>query len=156
MSARGAIAAVLLAFVAASVAYLAVGARQDPAGAAGTTESARAAAEPRVVAYYFHVTARCPTCLSIEGGARNAIETTFPEEIAGGTLAFRSVNIEEPQNEHFVTEFGITASSLVLVRREDGKVAQWANLERVWDLVGDDALFAAYVVENARDFLGAS
>ena len=80
----------------------------------------------------------------------------MPGRAAGGALAFRSVNIEEPGNEHFAAEFGITASSLVLVRSEGGQVARWANLERVWDLVGDDALFAAYVVETTREFLGAS
>lgn len=154
MSARRAITVVLLAFVAASVAYLAAG-----GGRRGSTDAAATApdaAAPGVVAYYFHVTARCPTCLSIEGGAREAIEAAFPAEIAGGALAFRSVNIEEPGNEHFAAEFGITASSLVLVRSEGGQVARWANLERVWDLVGDDALFAAYVVETTREFLGAS
>ncbi len=154
MSPRRAVTVVLLAFVAASVAYLAFGGARR--GAADAGAPAGAAAEPRVVAYYFHVTARCPTCLAIEDGARRAIESGFAAEIGSGDMAFRSVDIEEPANEHFGAEFGITASSLVLVRSENGQVTRWANLERVWDLVGDDALFAAYVVENARDFLAPS
>jgi hypothetical protein len=152
MTPRTGVTAVLLAFVAASVGYLAAGEIRRPSPGAGP--SAAASAEPRVIAYYFHATARCPTCLAIEGGARAAIERALPEELATGALEWRSVNVEEPENEHFVTELRITGSSLVLVREEGGRVSRWTNLERVWDLVGDDASFEAYVVESARGFLG--
>jgi hypothetical protein len=109
-----------------------------------------------VIAYYFHATMRCPTCLSIENGARDAIERAFPAPLAAGTLVWRSLDMEEPGNEHFVTEFELTASSLVLVREEGGQMVQWRNLPEVWDLVGDGARFEAYVTNNARELLGDS
>lgn len=154
MNTRRVVSGVLLAFVAASLAYLAVGPMRH--GKAPQAQAAPVAAAPRVIAYYFHTTMRCPTCLAIEAGARAAIESAFAAELATGALQFRSVDIEEPENEHFAKEFGITASSLILVRESDGQATKWANLERVWELVGDDAPFATYVVENARDFLGPS
>lgn len=154
MKPRSVVTAVLLAFVGASVAYLVIGGTRQ--GTAEAPPEVQASAEPRVIAYYFHVTMRCPTCLAIEGGARAAIESAFPAELASGDVEFRSVNIDEPPNEHFVEDFRITASSLVLVREEGGKVSRWANLERVWDLVGDDPAFETYVLESAREFLGPS
>jgi hypothetical protein len=64
--------------------------------------------------------------------------------------------MEAPGNEHFVHEFGLTASSLVLVREEGGRVTEWRNLGEVWNLVGDEARFAAYVTGNARELLGSA
>ncbi len=37
----------------------------------------------KVVAYYFHRSIRCPSCLRIEEYAKNAVESMFPQEIAG-------------------------------------------------------------------------
>jgi hypothetical protein len=144
----------LLVFVASSLAYLVAGETGGRRGAA--TPAASISAEPRVVAYYFHATMRCPTCLSIERGARAALESAFGPELAGGVLEWRAVDMEAPGNEHFVKDFGLTASSLVLVKEAGGRVADWRNLERVWELVGDDPRFEAYVVENARGFLTGS
>ena len=98
----------------------------DPAPAAAAAESvaatedsrsSRAAPEPaaKFVAYYFHRTMRCPTCLSIEKQAREAIEAGFAGELEDGTVAWQAVNIEEPGNEHFEKDFELTSSALVLV-----------------------------------------
>ena len=161
MNLRQGASIVLLAFVAASVVYLATGSRRPTTdGTAGADPAAgrdtSGAPGSRVIAYYFHATMRCPTCLSIENGARAALESAFAAELASGAMEWRSANMEEPANEHFVTDFGLTASSLVLVGETAGGITRWSNLERVWDLVGDEALFEAYVVESARDFLAGA
>jgi hypothetical protein len=43
-------------------------------------------ADVKVIAYYFHRTMRCPTCLSIEKQAREAIEIAYSEELRSGKL----------------------------------------------------------------------
>ena len=33
---------------------------------------------------------------------------------------------------------------------------RWDGLEKVWELIGDDARFGAYVLDHARDYLEES
>lgn len=155
MKPRTLLTVALGAFVAASVVHLALGGR--PARAPGGASGAEAApAGARVVAYYFHATMRCPTCLAIESGARATIEREFPAQLAEGSLVWRPLDMEAEGNEHFVKDFELTASSLVLVREVDGRTVAWRNLADVWTLVGDDARFADYVAANTRALIEAS
>ena len=106
-----------------------------------------------VVAYYFHGSFRCRTCLAIERQARETIATGFPDELASGELRWRALNVEEPGNEHFVEDFKLVTRSLVLVSYQDGKVLRFQTLDKVWQLVRDEELFSEYVREATRTFL---
>ena len=170
---------VLLAFVAVSVGYLIVSefkassaadtAAETPAApvvAEQPTEGvpaaevspgeppAAAAREHKVVAYYFHNTQRCVTCLKIERLAEEALRGQFAAAFEKGELEWRAVNMEEPPNEHFVQDYQLVTSSLVLVDLHDGEERDWTNMEKVWQFVHDDeAAFKQYVVEQAREYL---
>jgi hypothetical protein len=120
-------------------------------------ESSAFATSPEVVAFYFHRTLRCPTCLQIEEWAKQAIEMHFAGELGGGLIEWRPINIEESGNEHFEKDYELTAQSLVLVRMRDGKPAEWKNLKSVWELVDDYGGFTEYVRMELASFLrGAS
>jgi len=123
----------------------------DPALQDGTPE-----AEHVVAAYYFHGTYRCSTCLRIEQYAREALEAGFPEELESGTLEWYAVNVEEPQNYHFVEDYDLATRSLVLVETEGGEQTRWKNLQRVWELVADREAFMAYVQQETGSYLGGS
>ncbi|UCE61623.1 MAG: hypothetical protein JSU63_07715 [Phycisphaerales bacterium] len=112
-------------------------------------------AEPqhKLIAYYFHRTQRCRTCLKIEAYAEEALKDTFPEALQSGELEWHVVNVEEPQNEHFVQDYELASSSLVLVDTSDGAQLEWRNLDSVWELVGDELEFKAYVAGEAMAFL---
>lgn len=112
-------------------------------------------AEPQVIAYYFHRTIRCGSCLTIEEFSRQAIESGFVSEIAAEMLAWRSVNMEEKVNEHFVKELHLTEPSLVLVRMEKGRPADWMVLKGVWDHLEDLAAFQQYVQMQTQMFIYA-
>lgn len=119
--------------------------------AAGTTDAkAPAASAVKIVAYYFHSTTRCTTCLTIEDYAKEALLTGFADERKRGSLRFAPVNIEEPENEHFSSDFSLASSSLVLVRFVDGKQTSWKILEKVWELVRDRDAFYRYVRSETR------
>ena len=173
MIVKTAVSTILLLFVVASVAYLVVsesrsqsetdqGARN--AGAVQTTVEEAAAESPiiadetkeakhRLVAYYFHRTQRCRTCLAMEAYAEEALREAFPEAMEAGELEWQAVNTEEPANEHFVQDYQITSSSLVMVYFENGEQKEWKNLDQVWDLVGDKQEFQAYVENQALTYL---
>ena len=106
-----------------------------------------------VVAYYFHGNLRCKTCRTIEAYSEEAIRSQFADELGSGRLAWRVVNVDDPENEHFVEDFELVTKSLVLVHYEDGEVTRWENLQQVWELVRDKERFLDYVRSSTRGFL---
>jgi hypothetical protein len=111
-------------------------------------------AQHKVIAYYFHGTARCATCRAIEAYAHEAVETGFPDQLQSGTLEWHAINVEEPENQHFVEDYELTTRSLVLSDMEGQSQVRWKNLDQVWDLVYDRDAFIAYVQDETTNFLG--
>lgn len=107
----------------------------------------------RVIAYYFHTTARCASCRAIEAYSREAIESAFPAELKDGRLVWKVVNIETRGNEHFVKDYGLYTKSVILVSEVRGKPAEWKNLEKVWQLLQDKPAFLRYVQGETRGYL---
>ncbi len=122
-----------------------------PPQAAGSSSPA-----DRVVAYYFHATVRCVTCRTIESYSREAVEQAFAKELKDGKLEWKLVNIQLPENRHFIREYQLYTRSLVIVKVRGGKQVEWRNLEKVWELLGDKAEFLRYVQANVKGYLGAS
>ena len=107
----------------------------------------------QVVAYYFYGNVRCATCRKLEAYSKEALEDGFAQEIASGGLEWRAVNVDEPENEHFVTDFELVTRALVLVEYADGEMTRWQDLKLIWKLVGDKAGYMTYVREATSDFL---
>lgn len=167
MKAKPIITAVLLAFVAVSIGYLVLRDNKTSAASGPTATGsssgpvvAVAAAKPATaptpfVAYYFHSTKRCRTCMKIQGQSEEAIKTGLAEELKAGRLAYTPVNIEEPGNEHFATEYKVTGSTLVIAEVKDGKPVRFNKLDKTWDLVHDKPQFLDYVAREVLAFLGS-
>lgn len=170
------ITVVLLLFVAASVVYLVMGDSSTTPAVSGRADAARidsdgnsVAAEdstrdsasavvppaPMVVVYYFHGTMRCSTCLKMEQYAREAIAEAFAAELEAGRVRWQAVNYDESANEHFVKEYDLVASALVIVSPGVDEQLVSRNLERIWDLVGDEDAFKGYVVDEVATMLGS-
>lgn len=109
--------------------------------------------QTKVIAYYFHVTARCTTCRTIESYSREVIEQKFGGDIARGHLQFKVVNVQSPENRHFVKDYQLFTKSLVLVRFENGRQAEYKVLNDTWELVGDKQAMQGYVEREVRDYL---
>ena len=154
---KGVVTIVLLLFVTVSVAYLVVSEARstttttDPAtrGAgpsqpvaneslSATNKTAIEKQSPVLVAYYFHGTSRCATCLKMEKYAREAIEDAYQAEVGSGRVRWQAINYDEPANEHFVKDYGLLASSLVIVSGEAVPSGVWRKMDRIWDLIGDE------------------
>ena len=130
---------------------------RDAPATLSADRSERLTADPdhglSVIAYYFHRTMRCHSCLTIEEFSKQAIEEKFLAELADGLLEYHSVNIDKQEHQHFENDYKLTVQSLVLVRIEDGQVVEWKNLEKVWDLFQDYGAFAEYVQREVSHFL---
>lgn len=103
--------------------------------------------------YYFHVSRRCKTCLTIEANAKEAVETRFHTEMASGLISWEEVNFDEEENAHFVKDFDLMFSSLIIAKYQDGKPVEWKNLQKVWELVRDKPSFLDYVQSEIQVFL---
>ena len=115
--------------------------------------AAGARSNHKVVAYYFHRTQRCHTCLTMEAYAEQALKDGLSDALDSGELEWRAVNVEESEHEHFVKEYELYASALVMVETEGGQAQRWKKLEQIWDLVGDESEFKSFVRDEAQAYL---
>jgi hypothetical protein len=124
-----------------------------PAGAAIAEDAEE---ERRVILYYFHGERRCKTCLAIEANAKAAVSSHFSAQLESGELAFQTVNYDEPENEHFIKDYGLVSSSLVLVELMDGKPAGHEVLQKAWTLARNKPGFEHYVRQSVLEYLGST
>jgi hypothetical protein len=101
-----------------------------------------------VIAYYFHGTVRCETCLRIEKQAQELIGSRFASQVV-----FKSVNYDEPENAHFSQDYKLPCPSLVLVRQKNGKDQDWRLLEQTWDHVQIPPKLDQYIEEETTKFI---
>ncbi len=153
MALKSIIRIVLLIFVVGSVSLLIAReygsdpSQEDrPAPSEAVADKAPVEARGDVVAlYYFYGNRRCYTCRTIEAYLKETIETSFPEEIATGSLEWRSVNVEAPGNRHFIQDFRLASPGAVVAKMRGGAAENWKNLDLVWRLVRDKPAFVEYV-----------
>ncbi len=119
---------------------------------AETAPSSEAEAD-KIIAYYFHVTVRCQTCLAIETYSEEAIKQEFASEIAAGKIEWRSVNVQLPENRHFVKEYKLFTRSLVYVLTKNGEQVKYKVLDRTWQLVGNEKWLKNYVKKEMDKYL---
>lgn len=162
---------VLIAFVVVAVAMLIVRevrnkaalASNNPTGTPSTPSSSVPGTEPvidetslptnGVVAYDFRNTQRCASCITIEDWTSGVLKTEFAAQLADGTLTWRPLDVQQPANAHFIQDYQLTSISVVLVRYTNGKPGKWENLQKVWQLLGDQKAFEDYIKSSTRSFL---
>ena len=129
-------------------------AADKPAAKPAVPASAAKRTNEQVIAYYFHGTVRCETCLKIEKQAREAIERRFAVEVAEKRLVFQSVNYDKPENAHFLKDYKLPCPSLVVVRQKAGKDEKWKLLGETWEHIENPAKFNEYVEGEVEKLLG--
>jgi hypothetical protein len=107
----------------------------------------------KIVVTYFRGNVRCATCINLEAYSDEAVEQGFPQEIANGTVEFKTVNIDEEDNRHFVKDYQLVSRSVVVSRIENGKEIKWKNLDMIWHLVGDKEKFMAYIKAETKKMM---
>lgn len=121
---------------------------KDPAA-----PGARAEDGSKIIAYYFHVNVRCTTCRTIEAYSKEVILQRFAKEIASGRVEWRLVNVQNPENRHFIQDYQLFTKSLVLVLYKGGQQTEYKILNDTWELVGDKTAMQGYVDKEVRNYL---
>ena len=106
-----------------------------------------------VVVYFIHGRAKCPTCDLILAHTRKTLETTFAEETRTGRLVLVQVDVEKPGNEHFMEDFNLFTTSIVLYAKKRDGEPFWRNLDKAWELAEDEDAYKAYFSDSLRLFL---
>ncbi len=70
----------------------------------------------KIEAYYFHFTARCITCRTVEAKAKENIETLYPELVKQGKISFQSVNLDDEANLPLAKKLGVGGQMLLIVK----------------------------------------
>lgn len=111
-------------------------------------------ADPVVVVTYFTTNVRCDSCRMIETLTRSAVEEDFAYELAKGTVRFQTINLDEPQNEHFARDYEMSFKTVVVSEEQTGTVLRWEKRDDVWRLLNEPEAFKAYIASPIQEFLG--
>lgn len=148
------IRALMLIFVGVSLVWVFA---KDAARQSGSGQSADVSevsgAPAGFTLYYFHGNVRCKTCQGLESLARQTAAESLADEIRAGRLAFRVVNFDESDHRHFINDFELPGSQLVVAESSGERPGRFLQLQDVWYLSDDPVAFQEYVAGEVRKFM---
>jgi hypothetical protein len=69
-----------------------------------------------VAVYYFHMTTRCATCITIESEARKNVEMLYSDLVKAGKISFTALNLEEATGISMGEKLGVNSQTLLIVK----------------------------------------
>lgn len=130
--------------------HRAVSAEEDPSK---KQDASTAQADEKIMVYYFYGRSRCPSCITIEQYTEEAVLEAFTPEIKRGAIEFQGINVETPDTQHFVQDYQLYTKSVIVSDVVNGKERRWKNLEKIWELLGNEKAFKDYVKEGIKAYL---
>ena len=82
-----------------------------------------------------------------------ALKAYFPNELKSGKIEWKVIDVEKPENSHFIKEYGLYTKSVIISKVKDGKELKWKNLDEIWMKVRDKDSYMAYIKEDVTDFM---
>lgn len=106
-----------------------------------------------ITVIHFHGNNRCRTCIRIGDLARDTIDDEFGDVDNLGTIRWEQINYDEPAHAHYVMDYELVSSTVVVTLWKNGKEVKWKRLDGVWDHVSEEAAFRAYVSGGVHELL---
>ncbi len=146
-------ARMLLGFVLITIGF-AAGRRTAPVMGPSAVDEPLASGGPvgRVVVYAAHMTFRCQECTRIEWLARELVESEYSGLLSDGRLEFRTVDYM--RDKAFAAKYDIPASTIVVVRIEEGQEQEFQRLDEVWTKIHNQDEYFDYLRSAINDYLG--
>ncbi len=107
----------------------------------------------KLVAFYFHGDFRCDSCKKIEQYSREAVEKYFADQLKTGELVFKVINMDRPENKHFINDYQLYTRSLVIAEFKGTTQVRWKNLAEVWNNLDDQEAFYYYVKTEIQKYM---
>jgi hypothetical protein len=99
-----------------------------------TKKDATKNSSDKIEAYYFHFTARCMTCRTVESQAKEDIESLY-----GGKVSFQAVNLDDASSKAIAEELKVYGQTLLIVKG-DTKI----------DLTNEGFMYAVHQPEKLK------
>ena len=109
----------------------------------------------KIEVVHFHATQQCWSCTTVGEFALKTIKERFPEEYQNGTIVFKDINAELPENRTIVTKYQASGSSL-FVNAIIGDRDAIKEDTTVWRLVSNEQQFMDYFETKLKTLLGKS
>ncbi|MBU0546715.1 MAG: nitrophenyl compound nitroreductase subunit ArsF family protein [Patescibacteria group bacterium] len=107
----------------------------------------------KIEVVHFHGTHQCWSCITVGEYALKTIKEKFPEEYKDGTVVYKDINVELPENRDIVMKYRAGGSSLFINAIKNGT----DNIEEdvtVWRLVTNEDQYISYFQNTINGFLG--
>lgn len=114
----------------------------------------KASAADKIEVVHFHGTQQCWSCITVGEYALKTITEKFPEEYKNGTIVFKEINGELPENSTIVAKYQARGSSLFINAVANGQ----DNIEEdvnVWRYVSNESQFVGYFEKKLKSLLGS-
>lgn len=101
----------------------------------------------------FHSTQRCASCSALGKYSEETIYEYFQAELINGTIDFKSINTDLPENKEIVLKYKARGSSLYINAIYDGKDTIEEDT-RLWGLISNEVQFKNYLKNKINNLLG--
>ncbi len=101
----------------------------------------------------FHGEKRCRTCINIGKLARKTIDELFAEAEENGLVYWDDVDYDAPGSTHYVSDYELVSSTVLVTLWQDGREVKWLRLDGVWDHRNDEPAFQTYLAQNIRELM---
>ncbi|HOC92888.1 MAG TPA: nitrophenyl compound nitroreductase subunit ArsF family protein [bacterium] len=118
-----------------------------------TAEPEKKAPQKKIIVYYFKTTNGCASCTYIENYTGEALRAGFKKQMDDGTIDWNVVNLDNPENKHYIQDYQLSFKSVIVAEFEDGKQTRWKNLEMVWRLYKNKPEFLTFVQDEVKAYL---
>jgi hypothetical protein len=96
----------------------------------------------KIEAYYFHFTARCVTCNTIEAKTKEYLEALYPNQVKQGLITFQSINLDDASNKPLAKKLKVSGQALLIVKGN----------KRI-DLTNDGFMYAVVKPEKFKEII---
>jgi hypothetical protein len=101
----------------------------------------------------FHNAKRCHQCLQMEAFAEEVLNERFGKAMENKSLVFKTITIDEPENQGLVQQFGIFAATLVMMEFNNGELIYARVLTRGPELYHEETDFKDYLIEELSEIM---
>ena len=107
----------------------------------------------KIEVVHFHGTHQCWSCITVGEYALKTIKEKFPEEYKNGTIVYKDINRELPENKDVVIKYRAGGSSL-FINTIKGGVDNIEEDTTVWRLVTNEDQYINYLQNKINNLLG--
>lgn len=111
------------------------------------------AATPKLRVTYFMTNYRCHSCHYIENMTVETLLTQFSKAMQDSTIIFRTINIDLPENNHYVDDYKLEFKSIIIEKIEADSVISWNKLDTLWNCIDKDIEFSGVIERSVNDYL---